>query len=190
VIGPVPAGLGSRWWDERPVASHLARTRVRPVVASTLTARPANPGHFLAVSTVDINGRPPDPGRRIHDITMRTPEVSPVAPSTFAGPAERGSAAPGRGSDFAELMRQVRAAGLVQRRTGYCLASHSCGRSAASTASPTARPPCGAPTRRLSATSTTSASHRRPPRQADRRHRRQSPRSSRRTDAALERSNR
>jgi fatty acid desaturase len=44
-----------------------------------------------------------------------------VAPSTLAGPAERGSAATGRGSDFAELMRQVRAAGLLQRRPGYYL---------------------------------------------------------------------
>jgi len=69
-----------------------------------------------------------------------------MAPSTSAGPAERGSTAPGRGSDLAELMRQVRAAGLLQRRP-------------------------------------------RPPRQADLRYRCQSARSTRRTDAALERIN-
>lgn len=44
-----------------------------------------------------------------------------MAPSTLASPAERGSAATGRGSDFAELMRQVRAAGLLERRPGYYL---------------------------------------------------------------------
>jgi hypothetical protein len=44
-----------------------------------------------------------------------------VAPSTLAGPAERGSAATGRGNDFAELMRQVRAAGLLRRRPGHYL---------------------------------------------------------------------
>ncbi|WP_433789419.1 hypothetical protein [Actinoplanes sp. CA-252034] len=36
-----------------------------------------------------------------------------MASSTLAGPAERGSAATVRGSDFAELMRQVRAAGYL-----------------------------------------------------------------------------
>jgi len=40
----------------------------------------------------------------------------------LAGPAERGNAASGRGSDFAELMRQIRDAGLLERRTGYYLA--------------------------------------------------------------------
>jgi len=66
--------------------------------------------------------------------------------TTLAGPAGHGHAATGRGSDFAELMRQVRAAGLLQRRP-------------------------------------------RPPRQADLRYRCQSARSTRRTDAALERIN-
>ena len=41
--------------------------------------------------------------------------------TTLAGPAGHGHAATGRGSDFAELMRQVRAAGLLERRTGYYL---------------------------------------------------------------------
>jgi fatty acid desaturase len=44
-----------------------------------------------------------------------------VTPSTLASPAERGRAATGRGSEFAALMRQVRAAGLLQRRPGYYL---------------------------------------------------------------------
>jgi hypothetical protein len=54
-------------------------------------------------------------------ITMRTWKVRIVTPrSTLASPSERGSVATARGSDFADLMRQVKAAGL-ERRTGYYL---------------------------------------------------------------------
>jgi len=43
-----------------------------------------------------------------------------AAPSVLASPSEPGSAAT-RGSDFANLMRRVKAAGLLERRLGYYL---------------------------------------------------------------------
>ena len=44
-----------------------------------------------------------------------------AAPSIPVGSPGTGSAATGRGTDFAELMRQVRSAGLLDRRTGHYL---------------------------------------------------------------------
>jgi fatty acid desaturase len=42
-----------------------------------------------------------------------------AAPSILVGPSERGTTAAARGSDFADLMRRVRGAGLLERRRGY-----------------------------------------------------------------------
>jgi fatty acid desaturase len=58
-------------------------------------------------------------------IKMRTLEVSVAAPTTFpagqSGPGAETGPGPGRGSDFADLMRRVRTAGLLERRRGYYL---------------------------------------------------------------------